>query len=68
MSCRLYRAHARDGLRQLYGEPRVIAKEPSRLDDQARAFVASSPFLLMASLGANRIPRGERRLGQAPAL
>jgi PPOX class probable FMN-dependent enzyme len=40
---------------ELVGEPlpRVIAKELPALDDGAAAFVASSPFLVMATTGAD---------------
>jgi PPOX class probable FMN-dependent enzyme len=55
----------RDDVRQLYGEPnpRVIAKEFARLDGHARAFIALSPFLVMASADgsgrADATPRGD---------
>jgi uncharacterized protein len=40
---------------ELVGEPlpRVLAKEMSALDDRAREFVAASPFLVMATTGAD---------------
>lgn len=42
-------------LRELFGEPlpRVVAKEMPALDDRAREFIASSPFLVMATTGAD---------------
>ena len=40
---------------ELFGEPlpRVVAKEMPALDERARAFIASSPFLVMATTGAD---------------
>ena len=42
-------------LRELWGEPlpRVIAKEMPALDERAREFIAASPFLVMATTGAD---------------
>ena len=44
-----------EGLRALFGEPlpRVIAKETPALDERARDFIAASPFLVMATTGAD---------------
>jgi uncharacterized protein len=40
-------------LRELFGEPlpRVVAKEMPTLDEPTRAFIAASPFLVMATTG-----------------
>ena len=40
---------------ELFGEPlpRVVAKEMPALDERARAFIAASPFLVMATTGAD---------------
>jgi hypothetical protein len=42
-------------LRELFGEPlpRVIAKEMPALDERAKQFIAASPFLVMATTGAD---------------
>jgi PPOX class probable FMN-dependent enzyme len=42
-------------LRELFGEPlpRVVTKEMPELDEQTRAFIAASPFLVMATTGAD---------------
>jgi uncharacterized protein len=44
-----------DQLWELVGQPneRVITKELPALDDRARAFIAASPFLVMATTGAD---------------
>ncbi len=44
-----------DQLWQLVGEPlpRVLAKEMPALDERAREFIAASPFLVMATTGAD---------------
>lgn len=52
-------------LREIYGPPipRSVAKEIARLDRHARAFVAESPFLLLATSDGGRIdvsPKGDR--------
>ena len=52
-------------LREIYGPalPRSLAKEISRLDANARAFIAQSPFLLLATSDGARIdvsPKGDR--------
>jgi uncharacterized protein len=42
-------------LRELFGEPlpRVVSKEMPALDERTRAFIAASPFLVMATTGAD---------------
>jgi PPOX class probable FMN-dependent enzyme len=42
-------------LRELFGEPlpRVVAKEMPALDERAKEFIAASPFLVMATTGAD---------------
>ncbi|MSP87765.1 MAG: pyridoxamine 5'-phosphate oxidase family protein [Alphaproteobacteria bacterium] len=53
------------GLRDLYGESTTLArlKQLDRLDTHCRNFIAHSPFLMMASAGANGAldasPRGD---------
>ena len=44
-----------DELWGLFGEPlpRVLTKETPALDERARAFIAASPFLVMATTGAD---------------
>jgi PPOX class probable FMN-dependent enzyme len=55
----------REAVRARYGEPnpRVVAKELRRLDRHARAFIALSPFLVIASADgqgrADATPRGD---------
>jgi len=54
-----------DALDRLYGAPseRAVLKQRDRLDEHARAFVAASPFLLLATCGpsgADCSPRGDR--------
>ena len=42
-------------LRELFGEPlpRVVTKEMPELDGQTKAFIATAPFLVMATTGAD---------------
>ena len=53
-------------LERLYEPPseRAVAKQTDRLDEHARAFIAASPFLLLATCGveggADCSPRGDR--------
>jgi PPOX class probable FMN-dependent enzyme len=52
-------------LREIYGEahPRSLAKELDRLDPHCRAFIAASPFLLIATSDGTRLdvsPKGDR--------
>ncbi len=52
-------------LREIYGPPipRSVAKEITQLDRHARAFIAESPFLLLATSDGTRIdvsPKGDR--------
>ena len=52
-------------LREIYGAPipRSVAKEITRLDRHARAFIAESPFLLLATSDGTLIdvsPKGDR--------
>ena len=44
-----------EGLREVAGRPgaRAVQKERSRLDEHCRAFIARSPFLLVATSGAD---------------
>ncbi len=55
-----------DALRRLYKQPseRVRRKQLDRLDDYCRRYIALSPFVLVASSGADGLadvsPRGER--------
>jgi PPOX class probable FMN-dependent enzyme len=51
-------------LREIYGpaNPRSLAKEITRLDAHCRAFIAASPFLLMATSDGTRLdvsPKGD---------
>ncbi|HEV7371363.1 pyridoxamine 5'-phosphate oxidase family protein [Arenibaculum sp.] len=51
-------------LESLYDPPSatVLAKQVDRLDDHCRAFVAASPFVLLATMGAGGVdcsPRGD---------
>ncbi|MGH7353235.1 MAG: pyridoxamine 5'-phosphate oxidase family protein [Candidatus Rokuibacteriota bacterium] len=45
---------SRDELKRLVGEPseRAVKKDIARLDEHARSFIAASPFVLMATAGA----------------
>lgn len=52
-------------LREIYGPPgaRAAAKQIDRLDRHCRAFIAASPFLVMASSDGSRLdvsPKGDR--------
>ncbi len=52
-------------LREIYGapSPRAAAKQIDRLDHHCRAFIAASPFLLMATGHGSRLdvsPKGDR--------
>lgn len=54
-----------DALHGLYDAPseRVLLKQIDRLDEHCRAFIAASPFLILAtcgSFGADGSPRGDR--------
>lgn len=54
-----------DALEALYEQPseRALLKQTDRLDDASRAFVAASPFLLLATFGrkgADCSPRGDQ--------
>ena len=55
-----------DQLAQLYDPPseRAVRKQIDRLDEHSRAFIAASPFLLLATCGpttgADCSPRGDR--------
>ncbi len=52
-------------LREIYGapHPRAVAKQIDRLDGHCRAFIAASPFLVMATgdgTGHDASPKGDR--------
>jgi len=52
-------------LREIYGAPtpRAAAKQIDRLDGHCRAFIAASPFLMMATADGTRLdvsPKGDR--------
>jgi hypothetical protein len=52
-------------LREIYGPPsgRSLAKQTDRIDRHCRAFIAASPFLLMATSDGNLLdvsPKGDR--------
>jgi uncharacterized protein len=51
----LYAISSTGELRELFGEPlpRVVSKEMPALDESTREFIASSPFLVMATTGAD---------------
>jgi PPOX class probable FMN-dependent enzyme len=58
--------HSVEELHAIYGEPseRARLKEITRLDDKCRAFIAASPFVLLATVGAQGSadcsPRGDQ--------
>lgn len=60
-----YAIRSVDALEALYDQPseRALLKQTDRLDDASRAFVAASPFLLLATFGrkgADCSPRGDQ--------
>jgi PPOX class probable FMN-dependent enzyme len=50
-----YEISSHEQLRELVGQPlpRVLAKETPALDERAKEFIAASPFLVMATAGAD---------------
>jgi len=49
-------------IREIYGEPmeRTIKKQLPRLEKHSRAFIALSPFLVIASTGPSSTPGGPK--------
>lgn len=60
---------SKDELRALYGEPseRAVRKQLSRLDIHCRNFIALSPFLVIATAGADGLADASPR-GDAPGF